>query len=208
MPKEHLEGTVSLSRETRDQLTKHGLYAEINGRVSWSADGAQHPKNWPFRRKIMDTALITTFVTISGMIGNVGSSVARVAAEDFALSPVVANLAFASTFFYGQALGGLFLPPYTESFGRKPTNVVAAVVYAIACVLVGAPQSLPAVVIGRFISGFLSALPTVVGSGSMEDMWDVRARIWAIDIWINGSIVGIALGPCLATYISTSPLHW
>lgn len=111
-------------------------------------------------------------------------------------------------FFYGQSLGGLFLPPYTESFGRKTTNIVATACYTIACIIVGVPQSLPAVVIGRFFSGFLSALPTVVGSGSIEDMWDVRARIWAIDIWIKGSIVGIALGPCMATYVSTSSLHW
>jgi len=54
----------------------------------------------------------------------------------------------------------------------------------------------------------LSALPTVVGSGSIEDLWDVRQRIWAIDLWIKGSIVGIALGPTMGVYISTSGLGW
>ena len=63
-------------------------------------------------------------------------------------------------------------------------------------------------IIGRFCCGFLSAIPTVVGSGSIEDLWDVRQRIWAIDIWIKGSIVGIALGPTVGVYISTSSLHW
>jgi MFS family permease len=62
--------------------------------------------------------------------------------------------------------------------------------------------------IGRFFCGFLSAIPTVVGSGSIEDLWDVRQRIWAIDIWIKGSIVGIALGPTVGVYIGTSSLHW
>jgi MFS family permease len=64
------------------------------------------------------------------------------------------------------------------------------------------------VFIGRFGCGFLSALPTVVGSGSIEDLWDVRQRIWAIDLWIKGSIVGIALGPTVGVYISTSTLGW
>lgn len=113
-----------------------------------------------------------------------------------------------SRFFYGQAIGGLFLPPYTESFGRKNTNIVAAACYCIANIIIGVPQKVPAIIIGRFISGFLSALPTVVGSGSIEDLWEVRPRIWAIDIWIKGSIIGIALGPSFATYIGLSSLHW
>ncbi|KAK5079581.1 hypothetical protein LTR70_009309 [Exophiala xenobiotica] len=128
--------------------------------------------------------------------------------EEFRIGPVIANIAFASAFFYGQGIGGLLLPPYTESFGRKSTNIIASASYAIACIIVGVPRSLPAVVVGRFIQGFLSALPTVVGSGSMGDMWDVPARIWSVDAWVKGSIVGIALGPCMGTYISTSSLQW
>jgi MFS family permease len=111
-------------------------------------------------------------------------------------------------FFFGQALGGLILPPYTESFGRRPANIAACVAYTAFCALVGAGNSLAAVIIGRFFCGFLSAIPTVVGSGSIEDLWDVRQRIWAIDIWIKGSIVGIALGPTVGVYIGTSSLHW
>lgn len=200
--------TKQLPKEVHEALDRYSLCAEPDGKVDWRDDAPSHPKNWPVRRKIQDTGVITLFVTISAMIGNLGTSVAREAAQDFGISSVLANIAFASVFFYGQGIGGLILPPYTESFGRKTTNIVASASYAITCIIVGVPQSLPAVFIGRFFSGFLSALPTVVGSGSMEDMWDVRARIWAIDIWIKGSIVGIALGPCMATYISTSSLHW
>jgi MFS family permease len=111
-------------------------------------------------------------------------------------------------FFFGQSLGGLILPPCTESFGRRRANIAACVAYTAFCALVGGGDSLAAVIIGRFCCGFLSAIPTVVGSGSIEDLWDVRQRIWAIDIWIKGSIVGIALGPTVGVYISTSSLHW
>lgn len=111
-------------------------------------------------------------------------------------------------FFFGQAFGGLVLPPYTESFGRRPANLVACVGYVVCSVIVGAGNHLAAVIIGRFGCGFLSALPTVVGSGSIEDLWDVRQRIWAIDIWIKGSIIGIAVGPTVGSYIGTSSLHW
>jgi MFS family permease len=111
-------------------------------------------------------------------------------------------------FFFGQAFGGLILPPYTESFGRRPANLVACIGYVVFSVIVGAGNHLAAAIIGRFGCGFLSALPTVVGSGSIEDLWDVRQRIWAIDIWIKGSIVGIAVGPTVGVYISSSSLRW
>lgn len=202
------EAAQTVPKHVVEQLTKHGLAVGDDGKLIWGDDAPTHPKNWPVRKKVYDTALITLFVTISAMIGNVGTSVARVAASDLAISPIGANIAFASVFFYGQAVGGLVLPPLTESFGRKRTNIVATAAYAVACIVVGVPQRLAAVVVGRFLCGFLSALPTVVGAGSVEDMWDVRARIWAIDIWIKGSLVGIALGPFMATYISTSSLRW
>lgn len=111
-------------------------------------------------------------------------------------------------FFFGQALGGLILPPYTETFGRRPTNLFACIAYVAFSAIVGGGGSVAAVIVGRLCCGFLSALPTVVGSGSIEDLWDVRQRVWAIDIWIKGSIIGIAIGPTFGTYISTSGLHW
>jgi MFS family permease len=91
-------------------------------------------------------------------------------------------------FFFGQAFGGLILPPYTESFGRRPANLVACVGYVVFSIIVGAGDHLAAAIIGRFGCGFLSALPTVVGSGSIEDLWDVRQRI--------------------CVYISSSSLRW
>lgn len=100
------------------------------------------------------------------------------------------------------------LPAYTETFGRKISNATAAGLYVVFCIIIGVPRSLAAVTVGRFLSGVVSTLPTVVGSGCIGDIWGVRARLWAIDIWIKGSIVGIALGPLFATFVSTSDLEW
>lgn len=69
-------------------------------------------------------------------------------------------------------------------------------------------DSVIAVVFGRAVGGFLSAMPAVVGAGLIEDMWSIRGRVWALDMWIKGAITGIALGSCFATFVSTSKLHW
>ncbi|SMR64318.1 unnamed protein product [Zymoseptoria tritici ST99CH_3D1] len=194
-------------RHVQQELTNRGIEIGADGNVTWADGALAHPRNWKMPRKLYDTGVLTTFITISAMTGNVGTATARSAQEGLRISPVVANIAFASMFFFGQAAGGLLFPPYTESFGRKRTNVLAAVAYVVSCIVVGAPQSLPAIIIGRFFNGFLSALPTVVGSGALEDMWSIRPRVWAIDTWIKGSIIGIAVGPAFATYVSTS-LGW
>ena len=62
-------------------------------------------------------------------------------------------------------------------------------------------------VTGGFVDRFVSAMSTVTGAGSIEDMWDIRARILAMDIWTKGSITGIALGSLTGTYIGTSSLR-
>lgn len=82
--------STSSSWDALEQLDKFGLYVEAEGRVEWHDGAGEHPKNWPVRRKILDTGVITLFVTISyvcagestlpptdhmvcrAMIGNVG----------------------------------------------------------------------------------------------------------------------------------------
>ena len=67
---------------------------------------------------------------------------------------------------------------------------------------------LPLIIICRFGSGMLGAMPAVVAAGSIENMWNVRARIWLIHIWIATAVLGLALGPPIATYVSTSSIGW
>jgi hypothetical protein len=75
-------------------------------------------------------------------------------------------------------------------------------------VVVALPNHISGVVIGRLFSGFLSAIPSVVVGGSIEDMWSPRARIWAIQTWIAASILGLSVAPIIATTISRSSLGW
>jgi MFS family permease len=67
---------------------------------------------------------------------------------------------------------------------------------------------LPVVIVARFISGFLSAMPTVAAASSIENMWDSRARIWVVHLWISGAIIGISVAPALTTLVRESHLKW
>ena len=106
------------------------------------------------------------------------------------------------SYLFGQGLGGIIFPPYSESFGRKKLYIVSTGLYAVFCVVVAAVPHLPAVIVGRFMTGFLSSIPTCVVAGSIEDMFASEARVWAIFIYVTLANLGLFLGALLGAYIS------
>ena len=108
----------------------------------------------------------------------------------------------------GQAVGTVVLPPYSEAFGRRTLFVVSTALYAAFCVFTAAVPFFPAVFIGRFITGIVSAVPSSVVVGSVEDMWNVEDRIFLVYILQGVSIVALALGPIMGAYLVDSSLDW
>lgn len=56
---------MKVNQDVQEQLNRSGLYAGSDGKVNWRDDALEHPKNWPMRRKLLDTGVITLFVTVS-----------------------------------------------------------------------------------------------------------------------------------------------
>jgi len=107
----------------------------------------------------------------------------------------------------GHATGGIIFPSYSEAFGRKKLYIISTGLYGIFCVIVGISPSVTAVAISRLISGFLSAIPTIVVAGSIEDMFNSKDRVWLIFLWAMVANIGLCMGPIMSTYI-TAHLGW
>jgi len=69
-------------------------------------------------------------------------------------------------------------------------------------VIVGVVPSLAGVAVGRFFSGFLSAIPTIVVAGSIEDLYNSKDRIWMIFLWAMVANMGMCVGPIISTYLA------
>jgi MFS family permease len=104
-------------------------------------------------------------------------------------------------------IGGIIFPAWSEAFGRKKLYIVSTGLYGIFCLISGMSPSLAGVAIGRFFSGFLSAIPAVVVAGSIEDMYNAKDRVWLIFMWAVVANMGLALGPIMSIYI-ISGLDW
>ncbi|EME50224.1 hypothetical protein DOTSEDRAFT_85429 [Dothistroma septosporum NZE10] len=134
-------------------------------------------------RKSYDSAPICFLEVFVTLISNTGSSIAH-EQSDFDTGRTIMLVCFTT----------MYVTTISE--------------YALLCLVVAARPVLSVVVVGRFGSGFLSTMPTVVAAGSIENMWDGRARIWSNYLWITTAVLGLAFDFVVATWISTSADGW
>ena len=73
----------------------------------------------------------------------------------------------------GQGTGGVFFPPYSETFGRKTLYIVSTLGFYICCIISAAVPSLPVIVLARFVADILSAVSTIIVAGSIEDIYNI-----------------------------------
>lgn len=106
-----------------------------------------------------------------------------------------------SSFLLGQVVGSIVLSPWSETFGRKKLYIVSSALSCICCVIVGVVPHIAAVIVARVAAGLLSAIPYTVASGSTEDLFNSRERIWVIFGWTVASNCGLIIGPIMGTHI-------
>ncbi|PLN76058.1 MFS general substrate transporter [Aspergillus taichungensis] len=189
-------------------LARSGLQiAADECHVQWAPANPRHPRNWSRCRKIYDTSLVIFLEFFTTAVSTSGSTSARDALHEFAISRELSVFIFVSLYLLGQGFGAIAFPPYSEAFGRRKLYVVSTALYGISCAIVAAVPSLAGVVVGRFISGVLSAIPTTVVIGSIEDLFNARDRVWVIYCWAMVANMGMLLGPIFSTYI-TAELGW
>jgi MFS family permease len=73
--------------------------------------------------------------------------------------------------------------------------------------IIGLAHPLPVIIIMRIVAGLISAIPYTILGGSIEDMFNSKARIWAMYYWTIASNVGLVLGPIISSYI-IADLDW
>jgi MFS family permease len=153
------------------------------------------------------TIVILLLEFVTSATGTAGTSAAQEMQNDFDVDLTLSIVCLTSTYLVGQGIGGIFFPPYSEVFGRKTLYIVSTFVYAVFSIITVSVHSLPAVIIARFLSGLASAIPTVVVAGSMEDMYNVRARVWMIFIWAVVGNAAVCVGPIYSSYVTVN-LGW
>ncbi|KAK0510422.1 hypothetical protein JMJ35_006854 [Cladonia borealis] len=199
--------TPNFSVETQGQLLSLGLEIGQNGYVIWRKDNPSHPRNWTALRKGFDIGLIVIFDLVATIISTAGTAASEDARSEFGIGQTLSLFYFTSVYLIGQAVGGVLFPPYSEAFGRKNLYVVSTFLFSLFCVLIGAVPSIAAIVIGRFATGLLSAIPSIILAGSIEDMFNSGPRIWMVYVWSMAANLGFCIGPIVGAYV-TAEINW
>ncbi|RAK95296.1 MFS multidrug transporter [Aspergillus ibericus CBS 121593] len=188
-------------------LKNHLEFTDDGQFVRWGRGNKNHPRNWSTTRKVFDIGLIFLLDLFVTATSTAGASAASEARHEYHIGTTLSTFCFVTLFLIGQVVGAIIFPPWSESFGRKRLYIISSTGSSLCCLIIGVVHSLTAVIICRILGGFFSAIPYTVGSGSNEDMFDTRARIWTIFLWTIASNVGLLIGPITSTVIIQS-LHW
>ncbi|KAB8211572.1 major facilitator superfamily domain-containing protein [Aspergillus parasiticus] len=183
------------------EAAHRGLRKTGSRTLGWDTDHRDFPRNWPLRRKLYDVCVIFFLEFYTTVMSTTGPSAAEEAMSEYAMSRVVMLTGFQFMYGAGQALGGLIMPPFSESLGRQKSYLVSAGAYSLSSLLVGLVPSPAGVFIGRFFSGFASSVPAVVLAGSIEDLYTQQPRLWLLWFWNCSTMLGIAVGPIYGSYI-------
>ncbi|KAK1066915.1 hypothetical protein LTR74_006790 [Friedmanniomyces endolithicus] len=203
-----LKQHIDIPRRVSDALDARGFNVSSEGLVTFQDSSRSHPRNWSLLRKSYDAGLICFLEFWMTLVSNTGSATSEAARDELGISREMGVFSFVTVYMLGQALGGLVLPPMAESFGGRTIYVVTTLLFGGCCLIIALVPTLPTIVACRALSGMLSAVPAVVAAGSLENMFDARGRIYLIHLWISGAVLGLALAPPFATYVSASSLRW
>ncbi|KAL4816673.1 major facilitator superfamily domain-containing protein [Aspergillus spinulosporus] len=188
---------------TDDQLCPHGLEIDPgSGCIRWEKNSKDHPRNWSSSRKMYDSSLVMFLELYTTVISTTGASAAELALHDYRASKMTLLVAFSLVYQLGQAVGGLIIPPSSDLFGRRMPYLLSCALFSLSSLIVGAVPHLSAVFIGRFFSGFASAVPSVVVSGTVEDQFSTERRVWIVLLWNAAATVGLAFWPVYASCIT------
>ncbi|KAL7419972.1 hypothetical protein Q5752_004935 [Cryptotrichosporon argae] len=203
-----------LARRGRDQDQETGIVPlELIGAddpkpdsYEVTFDGPDDPRNaqnWPLRRKVKNTALITLATLFAGVGSAIFSGASTEIAERFGVGQVVGELAN-SMFVIGFACGPQIFGPASEVIGRKWPLVIGCLLSAIFAIQVAGASNLATIMLGRFFGGVFGAAPYAIGGGIFHDLYDALHVQTGIAFFATATAGGPALGPVIGTGLAST----
>lgn len=184
--------TINIPARVHVALRTRGFQVNRFGTVTWLENSRAHPRRWGIMRKAYDSAIICVLEFFMTLMSNAGSSITTEVGLEIGIGREVALICLTTVYLVGQALGGLIFPPIAEAFGGRTIYVASTFGYAITCVVIAAAPSVPVVVIFRFLGGFLSAIPAVVATSSIESVHRLPRQF--IPFWVANDCVAETCG--------------
>ncbi|KAG9244730.1 major facilitator superfamily domain-containing protein [Calycina marina] len=170
-------------------------------------DDPYHPKNWPFRKKLITTLLYGLTTMGSTWASAVYSPAVDQISEEFHVGATVSLLGI-SFLLCGFGLGPLLWAPLSELYGRKPAVLIPYFLAAIFSFGTATAKDIHTILITRFFTGIFGSAPVTNTGGVLGDIWSPQQRGTAIVGYAFAVVGGPTLGPVVGGAIVNSYLGW
>jgi MFS family permease len=87
---------------------------------------------------------------------------------------------------FGTMIGG----PLSDSFGRRPVVLAASIIYTVGATIVACSQSLPILMMGRFIIGLELGIDSTATPVYLSEVAPIQIRGGVITVSIIAEILG------------------
>ena len=179
--------------------------------VDWySADDPENPQNWSRGKR----ALVVCLIYVYSLAVYTGSAIITPAGpyieEQMGVSSNVASLSL-SMYVLGYGVGPLLFSPLSEIpiLGRNPPYMVSMGLFVIISIPTAVVNNFPALVVLRFLQGFMGSPCLATGGATLGDMFSMIKLPYFLAGWAGFATTGPALGPIISGFsIPAETWHW
>ncbi|KAF2760610.1 MFS multidrug transporter [Pseudovirgaria hyperparasitica] len=170
-------------------------------------DDPYRPMNWPFKKKVITTALYGFTTMGATWASSVYSPAITQISDEFDVGIEVSTLGL-SLLLFGFGLGPLLWAPLSEVYGRKAAVLVPYFIAAVFSFGTATAKDIQTVLITRFFAGFFGSAPVTNTGGVLGDIYPPESRGIAIVFYAMAVVGGPTLGPIVGGAIVQSYLRW
>jgi DHA1 family bicyclomycin/chloramphenicol resistance-like MFS transporter len=141
----------------------------------------------------MTVALLVSFAALVPLAIDMFLPGAPIVVRDLQASPQTAT-AMVSVFFFGLAIGQVFVGPLSDRVGRRPPIIIGLSVFLIGSLIAATASAAGTLLAGRLLQALGASAVMVTGRAVVRDLFDERgsARFFSLIVLIGG------LAPILA----------
>lgn len=173
--------------------------------VDWDGpDDPDNPKNWPFLKKVVYTALLALCTTSLYMGSAIVSPATPKLMEHFHTTETKVQLGI-TLFVWGYGISALCFGPMSETpyfRGRNHIYMFAEFVYSCLQIPLGLTNHVASYAVLRLLSGIMASPPLCTGAASLSDVWEYPYNLFALTCWSMGAVAGPYLGPLIGAALS------
>nr|QOV03405.1 SpoF [Hypomontagnella monticulosa] len=164
----------------------------------------EKPRNWSRSYRWLCVGVISLYGLMSPVMAAAIVPALPAISDDLSISDEKTLGALVSIYLLSWSVTPVFLGPLSEVYGRVGLLQIGHGLFMVFNFLSVFAQTGPQLLVLRFLAGGVGSGPLSIGAGIIGDLWAPEERGVSISLYTLGPLLGPAIGPIAAAYISAN----